>query len=649
MRNLLLLLVAGAVCGLAVESGAMLRVGTGDRRGPLSIGLNNFPAGHAFVYAGAQPDLFVVAGAHSADPGLFLFKWKATAADGTPVFGEPVKVGYPGAGPKLFPECTVYVDGKVVRGLFLQKKELIHAVFNAAKKEFVEESRIALDSLPKAPGAVAVVPGAKGVTLLFLVRDDTPGFPPGPASKDRNNSYVPYDGAGIWRGGLPYLGLYQADLSGARPVLSPRQVLLHTNRLTVVNLGPGHQRDLIAGSRIGDTYFYRNRSETGVELEERRHAVGEDGIVLRHPIIGNSPVAYPNAKTGLSDLLSGGEGAVYWYRFTGRFDGEGRPVYAAPKPTLEQDAALYAGTLPVPTIVDWNGDGLLDLVVGNSEGRILFFRNRGTNDQPLFDVGVALSAGGREIHVEPGYKGDIQGPGEARWGYNSTNVTDWTGDGLPDILMGDSLARHTVFVNRGTKREPRLEPERPLYLDAMDLHGTWRVRPGVARMGKRMAYVALDDEDQFHLYWKIDTYNVADGGKLKMEDGTLITANFLGAGGTGRSKIELVDWDEDGKVDMVVGTPKHHSIPNPQTGLPKVLGLPGATVMFLKNVGTNEEPRFRFPVIFRHKGKNLYIGHHEIGASAGRLGGGGVNLVVSSEDGRLFLFQRRELEWSPVQ
>jgi hypothetical protein len=215
--------------------------------------------------------------------------------------------------------------------------------------------------------------------------------------------------------------------------------------------------------------------------------------------------------------------------------------------------------------------------------------------------------------------------------------------------MGDSLSRHTVMLNRGSRQAPKLDLQVPLYLDGLDLHGTWRVRPAAARLGERMAYVALDDQDQFHLYWQIDEYNLADGGKLLLEDGSRITANFLGAGGTGRSKFELVDWDQDGLVDLLVGTPRHHSVPEPEKGLPRALGLPGATVLFLKNVATNTDPRFRFPVVFRHKGEGIFLGQHEIGVSAGYLGGGGLNLLVSRENGRLYLYKREYLDWTPAR
>ena len=50
-------------------------------------------------------------------------------------------------------------------------------------------------------------------------------------------------------------------------------------------------------------------------------------------------------------------------------------------------------TLPTPSVVDWNGDGVTDLVVGNSEGFILFFRNIGSEAEPRFLPGERLRAG----------------------------------------------------------------------------------------------------------------------------------------------------------------------------------------------------------------------------------------------------------------
>ena len=66
-----------------------------------------------------------------------------------------------------------------------------------------------------------------------------------------------------------------------------------------------------------------------------------------------------------------------------------------------------------------------------------------------------------------------------------------------------------------------------------------------------MALVTSDEQDEAHVYYRVDDYNLQDGGKLLVRDpsfGALapITTNYLSAGATGRLKYALVDFDRDG-------------------------------------------------------------------------------------------------------
>ena len=509
---------------------------------------------------------------------------------------------------------------------------------------------------PGRPVPWGVLPNPDGsFEVLLQVSDGTPYKPADFGG--RAPEYRPYDGAGIWRGGHPYVAMYAVTLpslsegpaSEARLVSTrEHEVRSSYRQIAAVDLGVGHHRDIITGSHYGGLHHYPNTAKkSGLTLEPRRHVVDIDGIAHRHPTVGAAPMAYPNPQTGRSDLIAGGEGGLYFYRFLDSFTAEGeKPVYEPPTPVLEQPADLYACTLAVPTIVDWDGDGALDIVTGNSEGQVLVFRNAGTNAEPAFLPGEPIEAGGRPIHVQPGYRLDIQGPGEARWGYTCPTVIDWNGDGLPDIVMSDSTARHTVFLNTGTPVAPRLAAGHPIYYDGLDLYGTWRVKPAAARLNGRMAYAALDDEDEFRLYWQIDAYNLEDGGKLRLTDGSPIKANFLHAGGTGRLKLNLVDWDLDGKTDLLVGTPRHGSVPNPETGLPQSLGLPGSSVLFLRNVGSDAEPVFEFPRLMHFRGKPIFLGQHACGPAVADFGlSDGPDLVVGTEDGRFHYYKRDDLSW----
>ena len=88
---------------------------------------------------------------------------------------------------------------------------------------------------------------------------------------------------------------------------------------------------------------------------------------------------------------------------------------------LIEDPTLSLGALPVLSLGDLDGDGLVDLVAGNDAGHFLFVRNIGTKDETRYDSPVRLEAGGKIFKVDAGYTG-IQGPPESRWGYTCPTV-----------------------------------------------------------------------------------------------------------------------------------------------------------------------------------------------------------------------------------
>lgn len=643
--------------GEPLVSGERIPLGGGSD-GPLSAGLLNTPLGIASgVFDSKAPGLFVSVGRFSTEPGVFFFPFLRRDEGGVPVFGKKIrlKINVDSSDKKGGPPVgTVFqTRNGTVYGYWLIKGKLQKTKLDPARAEFVALGKaMVVEGLPRAPHEVLAYENDDGsVSVLFSVSDGNAFRPKdGPGHRDPN--YHPFNGRGIWTGGWPYLGLYASRLGSpeaetlekAYAVTGDKEVRLAYCGLTSIQRREAGAHDIVAGSRFGNLLFYRNRSKGGIDLESQRMLRGPDGIALRHPTINASPTAYPDAAGAMTDLVVGGEGPLYYYHFL-RMAEDGTPVYAEPKLVQEENAKLYTGSLPVLNAVDWDGDGVEDIIAGNSQGEIWFFRNEGTNAAPAFLPGVPLEAGGRKIHVQQGYWG-IQGPGEARWGYSSPTLADWNEDGLPDVLLSDATARYTWLRNVGTRTEPKLEPAVPLYWEGIDLYGMWRVKPGVAKMGSRMAYVILDEDDEFRLYWKIDDRNVRDGGKLKLEDGSTIRANFLDAGGTGRAKIVLADWDKDGAVDMLVGTPRHGSVPNPTTGLPQSKGLPGAAVLWLRNTGSNEKPVFAFPKILHFRGNPVYFGQHECSVAVTELGPPGApHLLVGDEEGRVHFFERGDISW----
>ena len=99
--------------------------------------------------------------------------------------------------------------------------------------------------------------------------------------------------------------------------------------------------------------------------------------------------------------------------------------------------AIEAG-LGGPKVVDWDGNGTLDLLIGEGSGRVRFFPNSAKTGLPeLGEPVVLVSRSGRAPGV----------PGER----SKVDVADWNGDGKLDLLLGD------FSVYRDGPSQPRRE------------------------------------------------------------------------------------------------------------------------------------------------------------------------------------------------
>ena len=100
-------------------------------------------------------------------------------------------------------------------------------------------------------------------------------------------------------------------------------------------------------------------------------------------------------------------------------------------------------------------------------------------------------------------------------------------------------------------------------------------------------------------------------------------------------------------LDLLIGTPRSASIPSPDYGFPNVAGAnPNSLyVLYMKNVGTNEDMKFARPLQFRFKGEDVFIGQHANSPCPCMLGNteGGANILVGCENGKLFFFDRNDL------
>ena len=74
------------------------------------------------------------------------------------------------------------------------------------------------------------------------------------------------------------------------------------------------------------------------------------------------------------------------------------PQFHEPFIVQANGADLVVGLIAEPFMVDWDGDSLNDLIVGQfSNGKVSFYENIGSNTEPVFAAGVFLQADGADI------------------------------------------------------------------------------------------------------------------------------------------------------------------------------------------------------------------------------------------------------------
>lgn len=140
---------------------------------------------------------------------------------------------------------------------------------------------------------------------------------------------------------------------------------------------------------------------------------------------------------GRLDLVIGDtSGKVFWSRNEG--DGK-QPRFRERKPVQTVDGDLKVSHKSDPYAVDWDGDGELDLLVGDEVTDVHLFRGRGDG---TFEQGVSLFTG---LTCDPkdGYRqasAKIEGKRVVPGYRLRVGTADWNGDGKLDLLLGNVLS-----------------------------------------------------------------------------------------------------------------------------------------------------------------------------------------------------------------
>ena len=167
---------------------------------------------------------------------------------------------------------------------------------------------------------------------------------------------------------------------------------------------------------------------------------------------------------GLTDLVTVDEaGKISFYINKGT---KNKPYWVLSNYTIKR-----IGKNDVPRLVDLNGNGRKDLVLGGGNGQIYFYANEATSTKLGFEF-VPQKSG------EAGYDGFF-----SKWPKpnGTTGIMvgnklapafgDLSGNGLPDMIVGNGSGRLFYFENIGTKKDPIWKQMNIPTLDSIKIPG----------------------------------------------------------------------------------------------------------------------------------------------------------------------------------
>jgi hypothetical protein len=238
------------------------------------------------------------------------------------------------------------------------------------------------------------------------------------------------------------------------------------------------------------------------------------------------------------------------------------------------------GNNSAPVVIDWNNDGKKDLLIGNRQGFLTLFLNKGEDNSPKFEDFYNLP----EIDV-----------GE----YANPYVCDYNNDGKKDLLVGNKNGQVLYYQNIGEDVGYRSS------LQVIDWNNDYK-----------KDLLIGNSEGYIHLY-------INEGEDASAEFTTSVILKDINNNPLkvpNNANIFVIDWNKNNKKDLLIGA---------EDGL----------IYLYINIGEDKNPQFDFPSIIKIEGIDFDAGEDAAPFIEDWNNDGINDIICGNKEGNVLLYQ----------
>ena len=290
------------------------------------------------------------------------------------------------------------------------------------------------------PKMEAVPPevGEKGIVNCNLLEGKQPAIEE-KMNKTDTSAITPEEILLLKKAGMSDEKILEMQKKGERPPLP---------KINPFDWNEDGKKDIITGSDSGQVYVYLNKGTNQEPVFDNALEIPNVKVEpnARAEDVESTPYVVDWNEDGKKDIIAGaapGEVSIFINR-----GGNLNPIFVKEEKLNEGD--LDVGSSSSPAMVDWNGDGKKDLVVGNRSGKVFVYFNFINSKSPIFQT--------------DGIKTSIKVSGYAR-----PFIVDWNNDGRFDVLCGSSDGKVYIFINEGDSKNPKFGKPQLLQVNNKEL------------------------------------------------------------------------------------------------------------------------------------------------------------------------------------